>query len=82
MYTDQAIDIVQNHPKDKPLFMYLPYQNTHAPLQAPQDEIDKFKDIRNSKRRTFAAMVATLDDAIGRVSCNEFLVQVEKMKHR
>lgn len=69
MYTDHAVKIIENHHKDTPLFLYLPYQNTHGPLQAPNDEIEKFKDsIVNIERRTFAAMLKTLDDAVGHVS--------------
>lgn len=71
MYTDHAVKIIENHPKETPLFLYLPYQNTHAPLQAPKEEIKKFKkSIVNVKRRIFAAMLKTLDDAVGRVSLN------------
>ena len=69
MYTDHAIKIIQNHNKTTPLLLYLPYQNTHGPLQAPKDEIEKFKDlISNVERRIYAAMMKTLDDAVGHVS--------------
>lgn len=37
------------------------------PLQAPQDEIDKFHYIRNEKRQTYAAMVSRLDKSVGKV---------------
>lgn len=37
------------------------------PLQAPQDEKDKFHYIRNEKRQTYAAMVSRLDKSVGEV---------------
>ena len=49
---------------EQPLFLYLPFENVHLPLQAPQDWIDKFAYIENEERRIFAAMLATMDDAI------------------
>ena len=61
------MEIIRKHPEDKPLFLYLPFQNTHAPLQAPQEFIEWFEKIKDLKRRTYAAMVTTLDDAIGKV---------------
>jgi arylsulfatase A-like enzyme len=36
-YTERAISIIGAHPVDTPLFLYLPYQNVHAPNQAPPD---------------------------------------------
>ena len=67
MYTDNAIARIQNHDVGNPLFLYLPFQNVHAPLSAPKDWIDKFSYIEDRNRRTFAAMVGCLDDAIGKV---------------
>ena len=68
MFTAEAIDVISRQPKEQPLFLYLPFQNVHFPFQAPQEWIDKFSYIEDEKRRTFAAMVATLDDAVGKVS--------------
>lgn len=74
MYTERACGLIQNHTRDNPvntpLFLYLPYQNTHGPLQAPKEETEKFKASipTNTRRRIFAAMVKTLDDAVGKVS--------------
>ena len=73
MYTLEAIDIINQHDaSQKPLFLYLPYQNVHGRhLQAPQEWIDRFSHIKNEKRRIFAAMMATLDEAIGKV-CKKY----------
>lgn len=42
-FTDFAIDKLESRPdKSNPFFLYVPYGAAHYPLQAPQEEIDKF----------------------------------------
>ena len=45
----------------------LPFNAQHAPLQAPQKYLDRFSGINDEKRRTFAAMMSAMDDAVGRI---------------
>ena len=40
----------------------------HAPTEAPQEYIDKYKFIDNKTRRDYAAMVDIVDEAIGNVT--------------
>lgn len=73
LFTEVAVDIIQSHDISKPLYLYLPYQAVHSankyqPLQAPQNLIDKFKNIQNERRRIYAAMVTALDNSVGKVS--------------
>ena len=70
LYTKEVIKTIQTHPDGKPLFLYLPYQNVHLPLQAPSEWIDKCKYIKDDNRRIFAAMLACLDDSVGKLSLN------------
>jgi arylsulfatase A-like enzyme len=53
--------------KDKPFFLYLPFNAPHKPMQAPQRYLDRFAGIADPKRRKYAAMVAAMDDAVGEV---------------
>ena len=53
--------------KDKPWFLYLPFNAQHAPLEAPPEYLAKFSHIADEKRRIFAAMMACMDDAVGKV---------------
>ena len=44
-FTDHAIEFLTEHVKGtnaKPFFLYLPYNASHWPLQAPEDEIEKY----------------------------------------
>ena len=65
-YADRAVDWIEKHASG-PWFLYLPFNAQHAPLQAPQKYLDRFKTISGEKRRTFAAMLSAMDDAVGRV---------------
>ena len=72
-FTSKAINIIQQHNKSNPLFLYLAYQSVHTSsngysrLQAPQQLINKFNYISNQQRRTFAAMTYSMDQSIGLV---------------
>jgi arylsulfatase A-like enzyme len=65
-YAERAVDWVGKN-KDRPFFLYLPFNAQHAPLQATKKYLDRFPNIADEKRRTFAAMMSAMDDAVGRV---------------
>lgn len=61
----RAVDWLERH-KSEPWFLYLPFNAQHAPLQAPKKYLERFPNL-NDKRKIFAAMMSSMDDAIGRV---------------
>ncbi len=65
-YAERAVDWIGRH-KDTPFLLYLPFNAQHAPLQATQKYLARFPDIADEKRRTFAAMMSAMDDAVGSV---------------
>jgi len=50
-----------------PFFLYLPFNAVHAPLQATDKYLARFAGIADEKRRTHAAMLSAMDDAVGAV---------------
>ena len=62
-----AARIVAHHDRSKPLFLYVPFNAPHTPLQAPQRYIDRYANIKNRRRRIYAAMVDCMDEAVGRI---------------
>lgn len=50
--------------KDRPFFCYVPHNNPHIPLAAPEELVAKNKDAFHP---TYAAMIETLDQSIGRL---------------
>jgi arylsulfatase A-like enzyme len=62
----EACRIVADHDTKKPLFLYVPFNAVHAPHQVP----DKYKEPYSKlpePRRTYAGMLAAMDEAIGQV---------------
>jgi arylsulfatase A-like enzyme len=64
---NQAVKLIEQHNTSTPLYLYLAFNAPHTPYQAPQEYIDRYRDIQEPTRRTYAGMVACLDDEIGRV---------------
>jgi len=72
LFTNEAVKVIKNHDKKAPLFLTLNHLAPHAgnedkPMEAPEEEINKFSHIGNTKRRTLAAMVSVLDRGVGQV---------------
>jgi arylsulfatase A-like enzyme len=57
--------------KDRPFFLYFPHYGVHTPLQAKPELVEKYrKKVRPGMRHTnptYAAMIASVDEAVGRV---------------
>lgn len=67
-FGDEASAFVGRHAGDgKPWMLYLAFNAPHTPLQAPKEWLEKFASIQPEQRRTYAAMVAAMDAAIGGV---------------
>jgi arylsulfatase A-like enzyme len=62
-----AVKYIKARKKDEPFYLYLTFNAPHTPYQAPKEYVDRFKDIADPTRRTYAGMVACLDDEIGKV---------------
>lgn len=62
-----AAKVIATHDPAKPLFLYVPFNAPHTPLQAPDAWIERLAHIEERPRRVYAAMVACMDDAVGRI---------------
>lgn len=65
-FSDEAVEFIGKN-RSKPFFLYLAYNAPHAPMQAPDQYLERFPDISDKKRKTYAAMVSAVDDGVGRV---------------
>ena len=59
--------ITQSSKDTTSYFCYVPFTAPHSPFQAPQEYLDKYRHIKNETRRTYFAMIAALDDEVGRI---------------
>jgi len=64
---NDAVRLIEEHDPAKPLFLYLAFNAVHTPYQAPQEYLDKYKNIGDPSRRAYAASATAMDDQIGRV---------------
>ena len=62
---EHAARFINRHASE-PFFMYLAFNAGHTPMQAPDKYLNRFANIQNSQRRTYAAMVSAMDDAVGK----------------
>lgn len=63
----EAVRFIEAQDPKSPFYLYLTFNAPHTPYQAPQEYLDRFRSIEDPTRRTYAAMIACLDDEIGRV---------------
>jgi len=67
--TSEAIKFITDN-KTNPFFLYLPFYSVHTPLQAKQNIIDKYRKKEKDEfhnNPTYAAMIESVDDGIGRI---------------
>jgi len=68
LHAEEAVKFIKEiRDTERPFFMYVPFLSPHAPMQAPIELENKYKSRSNRPfpKRTYAAMVDSLDQAIG-----------------
>ncbi|XP_076452856.1 arylsulfatase B-like isoform X2 [Babylonia areolata] len=69
IFTRYIEQVIGQHDPSRPLFVYLPYQSVHGPLQVPSSYLDLYcKDIQDANRRQKCGMLAVLDEAVFNVT--------------
>jgi arylsulfatase A-like enzyme len=63
--TAEAIEFIEN--STDPFFAVLSYNAPHTPFQATKEAYDQFAMINDPVRRTYAAMIYSLDQEIGKL---------------
>jgi len=65
-FTREAVAFIERH-EDESFFLYLAYNAVHTPMDVSTKRQERFAGITDPKRRTFATMLAALDDGVGAV---------------
>jgi arylsulfatase A-like enzyme len=63
----EAVRLVREHDAKKPLFLYVPFNAPHAPHQVPAKYKTPYAALKEP-RRSYAGMVAALDEAVGQIA--------------
>ena len=53
--------------REKPYLLYLAFNAVHTPMHAPPRLLEKFANEKDKQRQTYLAMLAGLDEAVGKV---------------
>jgi arylsulfatase A-like enzyme len=67
LIANEAINIIQNKDKDRPLFLYVAFNAPHTPIEAPLKNIESFAYLDDKKDQVYAANVNALDFEIGKI---------------
>lgn len=63
----EAVRVIKDRTRNKPLFLYVPFNAVHNPLQVPDRYIEPYRGLTPENRRTYAGMVAAMDEAVGEI---------------
>lgn len=67
LIADEAVRLIKDRDKSRPMFLYVAFNAPHTPLQATEAYLNRNVHIADPDRRTYAAMVTALDDGVGRI---------------
>ncbi len=62
----EAVGFIERH-RDRPFFLYLAFNAVHTPMDATDERLARFAAIGDTSRRTYAAMLTAMDEAVGKV---------------
>ncbi len=62
----EAVAFIERH-RNEPFFLYLAFITPHWPMEAKPEHLKQFEHVKDLHRRTFLAMMASLDENVGRV---------------
>jgi len=65
LYERRVRDLMANHSKDDPIFMYLALPHPHSPLEAPEEFLPQYSFVEDEKRRNYSALVSQMDAIVG-----------------
>ncbi|MEM9659168.1 MAG: sulfatase-like hydrolase/transferase, partial [Planctomycetota bacterium] len=66
-FSKEAAAFIERH-QSQPFFLYLAYNAPHAPDQATREHLQKTEHIEYGGRAVYGAMVAAMDEGVGRVT--------------
>ena len=65
LYAKEASRLIGLHNSKQPLYLYLPFESVHGPIEAPEAYVSRYNaTIQDTKRRTFSGMLSAMDDAV------------------
>ena len=66
-FTAEGERAIRGRDRSRPFFLHMSYTAPHGPMHAREDLERRFGEIESPRRRKYAAMVAALDEGVGRL---------------
>jgi arylsulfatase A-like enzyme len=66
LLTKESCRLIKSQERSKPLFLYVPYNAVHSPLQVPEKYLEPYSDLKGP-RKQLAGMLAAVDEGIGEI---------------
>jgi arylsulfatase A-like enzyme len=66
LITREACHLIETSKPGKPLFLYVPYNAVHTPLQVPENYTAPYASLPQ-RRKLYAGMVAAMDEGVGQI---------------
>ena len=62
----EACNTIENHSQSKPLFLYVPFNGIHNPLQVPDQYTNAYINLEGDRKK-LAGMLSAVDEAIAKI---------------
>jgi arylsulfatase A-like enzyme len=63
----EAVRLIEQHDAKRPLFLYVPFNAPHTPLQALPEHLKRYEHVKDAQRRKYMALVSAVDEEVGRI---------------
>lgn len=65
-FAEESINFIKQN-QNAPFFLYMAFNAVHTPMEATDKYLNRFPNIKDSKRKALAGMLSAMDDAVGDV---------------
>ena len=62
----EACRLIKEKNKDRPLFLYVPFNGVHSPMQVPDSYMQPYAALKENRRK-LAGMLSAVDEAVGQI---------------
>lgn len=62
----ESVSFIDQHAQ-KPFFLCVTFQSPHGPIQPDENRLARLASITEARRRDYAALILSMDDAVGRI---------------
>jgi len=63
----EAVGLIKRQPKGKPLFLYVPFNAVHGPVQCPEEYAKLYAATMTGTRQILAGAATAMDEACGKI---------------